>query len=190
MKAFKVNSKIDWAIQLELAKKREWESIDPGVYIRNYSALKRIGTEYATAQPRPNVKVHVHYGITGAGKSHKCMDELKDKVFFIKDSETKWFDGYRGEKFCFMDEYRGSINIAKILRWWDKWPTNVEVKGGSVPLEIETWYVTSNISPKEWYPDVDQATVDALLRRITTTTKYNFKHGERDIMDELDNIFN
>lgn len=191
MRAFKRNSCIDWAIQLELAKKRDWAAIDPGVYVRNYSSLKKIGTEYAIAQCRPNVEVHVHWGITHSGKSHNCMEALKDKVFYIKDSETKWFDGYRGEKLCFMDEFRGTPNIAKVLRWWDKWPCNVEVKGGSIPMEIEKWYVTSNMDPKDWYPDVDQDTRDALLRRITTTTKYVFKWTERRALeDAIDNIFN
>jgi len=190
MKLFKLNSKVDWSVQLELAKKRKWEELNPGVYIRNYNALKKIGTEYAVAPSRPNMKVIVHWGITGAGKSHKVFEALKDKEYYIKDSETKWFDGYKGEKIGVIDEFRGTINIAKVLKWWDKWPCNVEVKGGQVPLEIDTWYVMSNISPEDWYPDIDTATKDALMRRISERTHYIFKHGERNLMDELDNIFN
>lgn len=191
MKAFKRNSSIDWAVQLDLAKKREWESIDPGVYIRNYSSLKKIGTEYAIAQSRPNIEVHVHWGITGSGKSHHIFNLLKDDHYYIKDAETKWFDGYRGETIGVIDEFRGTPNIAKMLRWWDKWPCNVEVKGGQVPLCIDKWYVMSNLDPMDWYPDVDQTTRDALLRRITTKTKYVFKYNERQALeDAIDNIFN
>jgi len=189
MKLFKLNSKVDWALQLDLAKKRKWDELNPGVLIRNYSALKKIGTEYAIAPSRPNITVHVHYGITGSGKSHKVFNEVEGKEYYIKDSETKWFDGYKGEKIGVIDEFRGIINIAKILKWWDKWPCNVEIKGGQVPLEIDTWYVMSNLSPEEWYPDLDSATKDALLRRITQKTKYVFKHGE-NLDDLLNNIFN
>jgi len=47
----------------------------------------------------------------------------------------------------------------------------------------------SNLSPEEWYPDLDSATRDALFRRITQKTKYVFKHGE-NLDDLLNNIFN
>jgi len=68
-----------------------------------------------------------------------------------------------------MDEFRGAIDISHLLRWLDRYPVSVETKGGSKPLACTTMWITSNISPREWYPTLDQETVLALLRRLKVT---------------------
>lgn len=75
--------------------------------------------------------------------------------------------GYRGEKNIIIDEFRGDIDIAHILRWTDRYPVSVEIKGGSMPLRATNYWFTSNLHPNDWYPMVDQETKDALLRRLT-----------------------
>jgi len=42
----------------------------------------------------------------------------------------------------------------------------VETKGSHNVLRYERIFFTSNISPEEWYPNVNQLTRDALLRRL------------------------
>lgn len=65
-----------------------------------------------------------------------------------------------------MDEYRGGIDISHLLRWFDRYPVLVEIKGSSVPLVATTIWITSNIWPAEWYPLLDNATMAALNRRL------------------------
>jgi len=45
----------------------------------------------------------------------------------------------------------------------------VEIKGGAVVLEAKTIWITSNLDPRLWYPDLDQDTLNALLRRLNIT---------------------
>lgn len=59
------------------------------------------------------------------------------------------------------------ISISHMLRWLDRYPVNVEIKGASLPLRADRFWITSNIHPERWYPDVDRETMDALLRRVT-----------------------
>lgn len=63
----------------------------------------------------------------------------------------------------------GCIDIAHLLRWLDRYPVIVEVKGGSQVLKAECIWITSNLDPRSWYPDLDQETLAALLRRLNIT---------------------
>lgn len=68
-----------------------------------------------------------------------------------------------------MDEFRGGIDIAHILRWLDRYPVRVEVKGSSRPLVGSTFWITSNLAPRLWFPEADYETVEALMRRLIVT---------------------
>lgn len=65
-----------------------------------------------------------------------------------------------------MDEFRGGIDIAHLLRWFDRYPVIVEIKGGATVFNAENIYITSNLNPRDWYKDVDEETKNALLRRL------------------------
>jgi len=59
--------------------------------------------------------------------------------------------------------------VAHILRWFDRYPVIVEVKGSSVVLSAKKVWITSNLSPDQWYPNLDVVTRAALMRRLTIT---------------------
>lgn len=65
-----------------------------------------------------------------------------------------------------IDEFRGVISIAHILRWLDRYPVRVEGKGTTYPLRATKFWITSNVDPRNWYPELDDETRDALLRRL------------------------
>lgn len=111
---------------------------------------------------------NVYWGTTGAGKSHRAWEEAGLDAY-PKDPNTKFWDGYNGQVNVVMDEFRGQIAINHILRWLDKYPVCVECKfGGSVFNATKIW-ITSNLHPKDWYPELDEATRNALLRRVNVT---------------------
>jgi len=53
-----------------------------------------------------------------------------------------------------------------MLRWLDRYPVSVETKGGAMPLAARTIWITSNLDPRMWYPELDADTLAALLRRL------------------------
>lgn len=93
---------------------------------------------------------------------------------YIKDPRTKWWDGYMGQENVIIDEFRGTIDITHLLRWLDKYPVRVEVKGGSVPLCARRFWITSNLDPRMWYPELDDDTKEALLRRLGVIVYFAF----------------
>jgi len=86
---------------------------------------------------------------------------------YPKDPRTKFWDGYRDHQHVVIDEFRWGIDIAHMLRWLDKYPVVVEVKGSAVVLKAKVIWITSNMDPRKWYPDLDEETLAALLRRLT-----------------------
>lgn len=163
-KPFQRNSKTDWNRVKALAQEGKLDDIDAQIYVCHYSSLKRIASDamVPTAMER---EVFVYWGPTGVGKSRKVW-ELAGLDAYPKDPNTKFWDGYRHQEVVVIDEFRGVINISHMLRWLDRYPVIVEVKGSSIPFKAKKIYITSNLDPRCWYPDLDQETKDALLRRL------------------------
>lgn len=164
--------KEDWDKILLSAKRGSFDDIPSDVLIRNYSAIKRIRVDSMVPIRREEVIVNVFWGATGTGKTKRAHDEIAGRDFFDKNPLTKWWDGYRGQKLCLIDEFAGRVDIINLLRWLDRYPCTVEVKGFSVPLEVTEFWITSNLSPENWYPDASNEHVRALKRRLTNVVRF------------------
>jgi len=110
----------------------------------------------------------VFWGKTGVGKSRRAWDEASLEAY-PKDPRTKFWDGYQAQEHVVIDEFRGGVDIGHVLRWFDRYPVIVEVKGSSVPLKATKIWITSNLHPRSWYPELDHETYLALERRLEIT---------------------
>jgi len=157
----------DWSGILESAKAGRYDEIPPDILIRSYHAFKTITKDNLkpTACERT---IKVFWGTTGTGKSRRAWDEGGLDAY-PKDPCTKFWDGYQGQEHVIIDEFRGSIGISHMLRWCDRYPVIVEAKHGACTFKAKCIWITSNLEPRRWYPDADQETLDALLRRLEIT---------------------
>lgn len=155
----------DWATIVDDAKCGRLDNIPPDILVRYYSSLRRLGADYAEPIAIER-EITVFWGPTGVGKSRRAW-ELAGPSAYPKDPNTKFWDGYRGHETVVMDEYRGLISISNLLRWFDRYPVLVEIKGSATVLSAKRIYLTSNLNPREWYPGLDELTLNALLRRLT-----------------------
>jgi len=161
------NSVTDWDAVWSSAITGAILDVPSNVRVQHYRTLRCIAADFGT--PVGIVKeTFVFYGPTGTGKSRRAWDEAGMDAF-PKDPRSKFWDGYQGQRFVVIDEFRGGIDIAHLLRWLDRYPVNVEIKGSSVPLKAEKIWITSNLNPRQWYPDLDEETMNALLRRLNIT---------------------
>lgn len=159
------SSKKDWDLILASAKTGQFEGIPPDVLIRCYSSIKRIHVDSLKPEGAERQCV-VYYGPTGSGKSKRAWEEATFDAY-PKDPNTKFWDGYSGHANVVIDEFRGLIAISHMLRWLDRYPVIVEIKGSSTVLRATNFWITSNLHPREWYPGLDELTLDALLRRLS-----------------------
>lgn len=161
------NVKRDWQSIWDAAKQGDLDAIDVAARVQHYRTIKQIATDHLVA-PAMERTVNVFWGVTGSGKSRRAWEEAGPQAY-PKDPRTKFWCGYQGGPNVVIDEFRGGIDIGHVLRWFDRYPVLVEIKGGATVLRATTIWITSNISPEQWYPGLDPGTQAALLRRLTIT---------------------
>lgn len=165
-KPLRRNEPNDWVAIRESAKAGTFEDIPADVYVRNYSSIRRIASDNSRAIGMVRT-ISVRWGPTGTGKSRSAWNEAGMDAY-PKCPSTKWWDGYRDHRHVVIDEFCGSIGISHLLRWFDRYPVNVEYKGGSTPLVATHIWITSNINPDHWFPEATIEQQDAIRRRYTT----------------------
>lgn len=146
----------------------------PETYIKYHSGLTKFQflSQQGTNNDRPT-SVDVYYGSTGTGKTRRVYQDAKDagESLYTVDTSGKgfiWWDGYQGERRILLDDFRGTdIPIQTLLRICDRYPLKIQVKGGYTHALWTQVYITSNLSPEEWYPFAGKSEIDALRRRIT-----------------------
>lgn len=177
-KPIRRNNGNDWDRTKQLAKDGKLDEIPADIYVRYYRTLKTIAADCMEV-PAIVRSVTVFWGKSGTGKrfylfnfSKRAWEEAGLQAY-SKDPRTKWWCGYSGQENVIIDEFRGTVDISHILRWLDRYPVRVESKGSSQPLLCKRLWITSNLAPEQWYPDLDPATLEALLRRLTNIIEFN-----------------
>lgn len=168
--SLKRNSQKDWDLIVKSAREGNFDAIPGDVLVHCYGNLKKIRVD-SLVPDAVEKEVFVYWGATGAGKSRKAWDEATFAAF-PKDPNTKFWDGYSGQENVVIDEFRGTISISHMLRWLDRYPVIVEIKGSSCVFKAKKIWITSNLSPDDWYPDLDTETKAALRRRFTQVTHF------------------
>lgn len=162
---------------------------------RGFDKLEEIAGPRRDKSVEP--KVFVLWGETRCGKT-KLAHELLEKSglpFYIKNTQTKWFDGYKGEKIVLMDEFVGvnakaNTSLGDILLWCDRYPMSVEVKGGSRKLAASVWVFTSNLNPQHWFSQADEASQAAWRARITGELEWFNGQVRESVQNEAITITN
>jgi len=107
--------------------------------------------------------VVVLYGPTGTGKSSWIYKHFP-KAYW-KPARTSWFDGYDNHEIAVLDEFYGWLPYDLLLRLFDRYPMQVEIKGGHAQWVPKIILVTSNKPPHEWY-DSEKCPLPPLQRRL------------------------
>lgn len=108
--------------------------------------------------------VGVIVGETGVGKSRLMAQRFPDA--FWKSCGDKWWDDYDFQDTVIIDEFYGWLPYAYLLRLLDRYPINVESKGGMLNFNPKNVWICSNNEPFEWYKWSEKMKFEPLLRRI------------------------
>lgn len=158
------NKSADWDQVWLAASEGRIHDVPADIRVRSYFALRAISAAFVVPVGMQRV-AYVYWGATGTGKSRRAWAEGGVDAY-PKDPRTKFWCGYQGQGNVIIDEFRGDIDISHMLRWLDRYPVRVEIKGLSVPLCAEKIWITSNVHPGQWWPNLDPATLDAFYRRV------------------------
>lgn len=111
----------------------------------------------------------VYYGPSGSGKTRRAYEEAGESNYFVSkgdQNQITWWDGYHGQNTVIIDDFYGWLPWSFMLRLLDRYPFNVQVKGGTVPFTSRKIIITSNQHPNQWYKNVPNNDMTPLLRRI------------------------
>ena len=134
-------------------------------YHKGITAMKL----YLTKPRSFKTEVTVIWGEIGVGKSKWAFDKFGGEAYW-KPPNSKWWDGYEGQSVAIIDEFYGWLSWTEILRLCDRYPCQVETKGGSVQFVSKTLVFLSNQHPLEWYTN-PKCKYPTLARRIENLGK-------------------
>jgi len=143
-------------------------AIDPAVFLKYASGCLKLA---ALAPPprRDNLKVITIVGPTGIGKSYSVHDMFPDIYVVNMGNSGLWWDGYTGQRAVMFEEFKGQVQLQKMLQILDPYPLRLEIKGGLVPARFTIVFITSNYTPDKWYKNEEGARDEemaALARRL------------------------
>lgn len=128
--------------------------------------------------------VFVYWGDSGTGKTKAVYDYAKDNGYRVfKKCPGKWWDGYQQQEVVLIDDFNTKFfghtqkeDMSFLLQLLDRYPVTVEYKGGTVPFNSPTIFITSNYDPTDWFPEVFEGCPEqrfALRRRFTEVKKFS-----------------
>lgn len=131
---------------------------------------------------------------TGWGKSFSVWDTFEEVTTVEFGASQEWFISPEKEVALF-DEFCGQIRCQKMLKYLDKYPIALPIKGGHRPCYWRAIFICSNTRPDEWYTKEDEKTGlrtstipddvrKALYRRIGYDGAIN-SHGETHVFDPV-----
>uniref|UniRef100_UPI004048ADC4 RNA helicase domain-containing protein n=1 Tax=Polynucleobacter sp. TaxID=2029855 RepID=UPI004048ADC4 len=100
--------------------------------------------------------------------------ELSPKAYW-KPPTTKWWDGYDGESDIIIDDYRRDFcTFADLLRLLDRYPLQVEVKGGTINFNAKRIFITTPKSIENTWEGRTAEDIDQLKRRVTEEVMFGY----------------
>ncbi len=123
--------------------------------------------------------VHLYYGTTGSGKTRKAFED--NESIYRKAPDSTWFDGYYGQDCLLLDDFSGRASkmpLSFLLILLDRYPVDVQIKGGHAAMTAQHIVITTNLHPVTWYDYANrQEQYRALMRRITSIYVFKGKLG-------------
>lgn len=143
--------------------------------VTSYQALKTAETlmKYQKCNSIREVEVKWYWGPSGSGKTWAAIHECGDGDYWISSRGLKWWDGYSGQKYVIIDDFRRDFcTFHELLRLLDIYPFRVETKGSSQWLRATTIVVTAPYDPvKSWEGQTEEC-LDQLRRRIKIVRQF------------------
>lgn len=169
----------------ECASLKEVKEMHPTVYVKYHRGLEKLFIEKPTFNTKPEVWILWGEG-TGTGKTRSVTSLGADGLvsYYKKDPGTAWWDGYEGEDLVHIDEVgKGAhewltANVFKQL--FDYGPNYVSAKGAQrVPFMSKYVILTSNVDPKQWYPDQKWEYIERRVHKIIYCGAEDNQYAER-----------
>lgn len=153
------------------------EAVEEGMRASEFARKKARGLQAALAYERMYAMMKLDicsreanrvtwiWGLSGLGKTRWVEDQFPMQDIYRKPP-GKWWDNYRGEPVILMDDFRPTwFSFDELLRILDRYPLQVQYKGGSCYLQPAQIFITHTLSPEDAYSGLGED-LRQLTRRI------------------------
>lgn len=112
-----------------------------------------------------------YFGKTGSGKSHQAydMENYHPDTHYILDLQEDWWDGYVGQEYIIINEFKGQIPFGQLMDLCDKYPKTVKTKcREKVPFLAKKIVIASISRPEHCYRNLSvyNSDIGELYRRF------------------------
>jgi len=154
-------------------------------YHRGLTVLRSLLAPVRSGPP----KIFWLHGRTGTGKTRAAVQIAHDKynhdeAYWISNGGLRWFDGFDGQPVAIFDDFRtNQCPFAYLLRILDRYPVDVEFKGGWVKFNPHIVFITAPYPPDRMFNLRNEGDVEQLTRRLSLVMEFG------DIEDYETNYF-
>ena len=158
-------------------------------YIKYYRGVNQLISLFSTSRRNSPTLGYWCFGATGTGKSRWAMNLTPDSCY-VKDGTTKWFCGYKQQETVIIDDYRVNpqLSFSFLLRLADRYPMNVEMKGGNIEFNSRRVIITCPLPIVEAFAHLDfmkEGDIQQLKRRFV---ELEFGEGKLSHALSLDDV--
>lgn len=188
---------LDEAIEsLEEGGLKRVKEMHPATFVKYPTGFEKLAaSKLPPRDPNEPPQVYWLWGDTGVGKTRWVYQNWRVDEIYMATTEHKWYDGYVQQPVLCLDDFRGSdMKFNQLLRLCDRYPHQVEFKGGMVHINSGHIIITSNASPEDTYAGVTEENMQQLIRRCTWICNFlpdGARHSSKDervILEHEDTI--
>lgn len=148
----------------------------PETYLTLHNGMKALDNFYTPVRTEPPF-VMVLFGASESGKTRYAIQGPNPYLLPCGGrNQTDFFGDYRPRfhQTLVLDDFYGGWKYTTFLRTCDRYPTEVQTKGGFAQLLTPYIVFTSNVHPFSWYPKVlaDPARRHSFDRRINCIVEF------------------
>lgn len=143
----------------------------PASYIMYTRGIRTFAQQFVHKRRDKSI-VHWYWGPTGTGKTRSASEESPDAYW--KSSAHQWWDGYDGVSDVIIDDYRCSFcQFNELLRLLDRYPYQVQIKGGTVELSAKRIFITAPKAPDVMWENRTEEDLAQLMRRVDVIREFS-----------------
>jgi len=129
----------------------------------------RVAEKYLMYNEEPRggrATVYWYWGKSGTGKTERAYREVNLDDLYVKNTDTKWFDGYDGQEDVILDDFRDNwMSFTTLMALLNSREVRTEYKGGTRQFKAINIWITCPFHPEVLYPE-DREEMWQLIRRI------------------------
>nr|WAE42900.1 MAG: replication associated protein [Cressdnaviricota sp.] len=153
---------------------------NPMIFIKHFKGMYAL---QSLMYPKRTTEPYVSwiFGESGRGKTHIAIGDTPPEEVYSVPSE-KWFDGYHQQKKVLIDD----IDISKwnfkfLLRLLDKYPIQVEIKGGMIEFNSPYIYITDEFPPSYYFHGNTLEQLESRINCIKHITGVNLRKKKSEV---------